>query len=54
MGKIKNTTPRKKLRFSGIPVICYDCSTELNKDLYEKCSVCGAYLCKTCKGKHKH
>jgi len=44
--------PKKKLKFSGIPVICKDCSSELYQSEYEKCSICGAYLCPTCKKKH--
>jgi uncharacterized CHY-type Zn-finger protein len=51
MGAMK--MPKRKLKFSGVPVICKDCSTELFKEDYKKCSICGAYLCPSCEDTHK-
>ena len=44
----------KKLFFSGVPVVCHDCSRELFKGTNEKCTSCGAYLCPDCKKTHVH
>ncbi len=54
MQENKIKASRKKLCFSGVPVVCHDCQTELYKDNYEKCTVCGAYLCPQCKQTHTH
>lgn len=46
----KGMNSDKFLHFSGVPVICRACGTQLKKHNYKK-GVDGSYLCKSCYNK---